>query len=655
MNVNHSRILRFSLALLGTFTLALVMWGQQSNPGQKHISLVTDWSQRHMIYSAPRSEMQIFQIGSEPRYIQQYYRRFGPGGGHTPFPSQNEGELKRDWSMNMGSGSTGLIAAIVGAGQSPAKFSFGTTTANCASATPPDFVVYNTSAVPATTTTAHGTVTFTSDPGGANTTTITPTHGTAVTYLWHQPINDTDECNPGGVDVPCVLHGTTGVLAIDAENLEAAINDNPSQCGSPQPCFLNISSPNASVTAAASGSVTSLTSTTAGAGGDFTLSGNQTFSGGSGGSNAQASIIAYDNLYSGCTGTVPQIYWAYNTSGTVVTSPVLSADGSQVAFIHSSGSGASLVLLRWVAGEGSTYNTTTNAAAPDDISTSGIGYVGCKGGAVSCMLTLVFANGANDTNSSPFYDYADDVLYVADNTGHIHQFAGVFNGTPAEVGNPWVTLTSGNVVTSVIYDSISGRVFAGDSGGYLYNVACTISSVATPCSTAGVTTAVNKSAQLSNGTDGGIFDAPIVDGTAAQVYVFAANNTAGTNRSSVWQLPTNFMNGATAPGSEVISTTSATAPIFAGDFDNAYYTSSSGSSPSGNLYVCGTVGGDPALYQIAISSDSMTGVTTGPTLTTGAATCSGVTEFFNTTDLIFVSVTTNALTSIGGRRPAALY
>src|SRR5271157_1809741 len=52
-----------------------------------------------------------------------------------------------------------------------------------------------------------------------------------------------------------------------------------------------------------------------------------------GGGSGQASIIAYDNLYSGtCAGTVPQTYWAYNTAGTISTSVVLSLDGTQVAF-----------------------------------------------------------------------------------------------------------------------------------------------------------------------------------------------------------------------------------------------------------------------------------------------------------------------------------
>jgi hypothetical protein len=30
----------------------------------------------------------------------------------------------------------------------------------------------------------------------------------------------------------------------------------------------------------------------------------------------QASILAYDNLYTGCSGTAPSTYWAYNTGGT---------------------------------------------------------------------------------------------------------------------------------------------------------------------------------------------------------------------------------------------------------------------------------------------------------------------------------------------------
>ena len=106
--------------------------------------------------------------------------------------------------------------------------------------------------------------------------------------------------------------------------------------------------------------------------------------------------------------------------------------------------------------------------------------------------------------------------------------------------------------------------------------------------------------------------------------------------------------------SGAISTSPATAPLYAGALDNAYFTLANGSGPTGNLYVCGTstITHEPTLYQIAITSNVMsTSVTTGPVLTNAAATCSGVTEFFNSnnsTDLIFTSVTGSALATIGG-------
>jgi hypothetical protein len=70
------------------------------------------------------------------------------------------------------------------------------------------------------------------------------------------------------------------------------------------------------------------------------------------GARGRASIIAYSNLYSGCGGTVPSVYWAYNTSvsatttDTITLSPILYTDGVQVAFIQVTGATASLVLLK---------------------------------------------------------------------------------------------------------------------------------------------------------------------------------------------------------------------------------------------------------------------------------------------------------------------
>ncbi len=51
---------------------------------------------------------------------------------------------------------------------------------------------------------------------------------------------------------------------------------------------------------------------------------------------------------------------------------------------------------------------------------SGSAYVTCKAGAGSCLLSLAFGNGANDTNSSPYYVYGGtnaDTIFVGDDTG----------------------------------------------------------------------------------------------------------------------------------------------------------------------------------------------------------------------------------------------
>src|SRR5262249_22760040 len=72
---------------------------------------------------------------------------------------------------------------------------------------------------------------------------------------------------------------------------------------------------------------------------------------GNGSPGTQPTIIAYDNLYSGCSGAnKPLIYWQYNTgTGSLIpTSVSLSLDGSELAFIQRNGSNqTSLVLLKW--------------------------------------------------------------------------------------------------------------------------------------------------------------------------------------------------------------------------------------------------------------------------------------------------------------------
>jgi hypothetical protein len=603
---------------------------------RQRVSLTTDWSHRHMVYSKARSPMQALSLERDPRYLQQWYRRNAAlnnssrrGGrgnpGNPGEPEQNESAMTRDWSELLG---TNTSVATVGEDDFPAKFSFDVDDANCDTATQPDYVVYNTSVAPqATQTTAVSTDHFTATPGATNTTTVG-----ATTYTWH---STTGNCT----GTPCIIEGASATQA--AANFRAAIDNNSAQCGSTAPCFLNLPGANASVTATVLTTTTTLTSKTVGATGNFTFTTtdgtSETLATVTTGANVQASIVAYDNLYSGCSGTKPHIYWAYNTGGTISTSPILSLDGSQVAFIHTPASGgASLVILKWKSAEGATYNATTTAAAtPGSSTATPATYVSCKSGATSCQLTLAFANATNDSNSSPFYDYNTDVLFVGDDTGHIHKFTGVFKGTPTEVNNPWVTLTHASitdVATGPIFEGGSGRIFVGDHAGYLYNISCTLSGNPALCTTAGVLATVTPSTNLSAGGNG-IFDSPVVDGTAGQVYVFASHNVGigAANRSQVSQFPITFASGNSATSNTVVSNSSTEATsLFAGDFDNVYYSSDFGSTggnqPSGNMYVCGVVTGVPNLYQIPITANAMgTAVVVRP-LASVATPCGPITE-----------------------------
>jgi hypothetical protein len=227
------------------------------------------------------------------------------------------------------------------------------------------------------------------------------------------------------------------------------------------------------------------------------------------------------------------------------------------------------------------------------------------------MIALTLSGSPNDTYSSPFYDYSpDDALYVGDNSGQLHKVSPVFSGTPAEVVNYWWPATLGSyAVSSPIFDPNSGCVFVGDTYGYLYSV--NSSAPGSPiCSNWGGVYA--QSVDLGNGSaNEGIFDAPLVDSTAGVVYVFVAasagigNCTAGSN--CVYQFHTAMGTMAANPNNEEpLGTGGANYNLYAGDFDNVYYSSSY--PPSGDIYVVGNTGatgGTGTLYRVPISSNAM--------------------------------------------------
>ncbi|MGC2193220.1 MAG: hypothetical protein WA628_01005 [Terriglobales bacterium] len=136
-----------------TITTCLVLWGgltpgaAQEN-GQVPVSMVEDWSTRHVIFAEEVPRDLRGAILAEPRFWQQYLRR------HVSRPSLQEGRehagerdsddrrddrrkrhskalSQRDWSVSLGAGSGGRISG-------PAKFVFDVTAApSCTT----DFVV----------------------------------------------------------------------------------------------------------------------------------------------------------------------------------------------------------------------------------------------------------------------------------------------------------------------------------------------------------------------------------------------------------------------------------------------------------------------------------------------------------------------------------
>ena len=380
------------------------------------------------------------------------------------------------------------------------------------------------------------------------------------------------------------------------------------------------------------------------------------FNTGLAGGASQPTIIAYKNLYPGASpgcGTtgVPAIYWRYNTAypyrsgggaaadgSKIVTSVVLSGDGSQVAFVESNSTPvASLVILKWAANSSLVQmNTGTNNVVPGN-------YRAC---AAPCMTRLTFGNSTDDTISSPFYDYTNDVIYVGDSNGYLHRFSGIFSGTPGETGSPWPEHISVCPLGSPVYDPVSLDVFSDSGmttvctgtdhfGGRFHHV---------PGGAGGGT--VVDSATVANTGGPGWGDGPILDPAAARVYAFTNDDAGG--HAGVFQFSTSF--GVNDTGTEeTLGQGSTTGYLYSGTFDNTYFTSSSGANPVGNLYVCGRASASqtPTLWRVPIggTSSTLSAAVVGPALASGTTTCSPVNEFLNgTTDRIFVSVEANNVT-----------
>lgn len=364
------------------------------------------------------------------------------------------------------------------------------------------------------------------------------------------------------------------------------------------------------------------------------------------GSAGQATIVAYNNLYSGttpatgiCGSGLPTVKWAYNTSGAINTSPVLSLDGKKVAWVASANPPVLHVLTI-----GTTGNNGTAATSP----APGIG--GLNNNAVDTTLTF---GSVGDTRSSLFVDYSNDVAYVASDDGTIHKFTGLFYGTPAEVltgGWPIHGQDVGNhVLTSVVYDSVSKNLFYGSDAGTLGYVRETGSTRGVCASGSPPCLGLN-----SYSLTGALIDGPLVDPVAQNVFAFVGNN--GSAHAAVQQADTQL----STHGAQVNVGQNGPA-MFDGAFDNNYYTNPS----TGFLYVCGYTGSgtvNPTLYRIGFkTNNNLNGAADATTFALSnsatGTTCSPMTEIFNAptlTDWLFVGVGDGCTGTGGGSAGCAM-
>ena len=141
MNGNAARFFWLGGSFVGLVALGCVLTGEAAKPARRGIALPTDWSHSHLIFSQPRSAEQAMRLQEDPRFEQQWYRRYqpllearGPEAGSTGLSAESgkstrrTGQMHRDWSKDLGSGGN------VGAGNYPAKFSFDSSVASCAGA-----------------------------------------------------------------------------------------------------------------------------------------------------------------------------------------------------------------------------------------------------------------------------------------------------------------------------------------------------------------------------------------------------------------------------------------------------------------------------------------------------------------------------------------
>ncbi len=349
------------------------------------------------------------------------------------------------------------------------------------------------------------------------------------------------------------------------------------------------------------------------------------------GTAAQATIAAFNNLYSGTsstscgTDTAATILWAYRpaTTGTTRTrtSPIISLDGTKVAFLDGN-SPAIFHVLTPVAGQG----TVTAPVVP-----------------TTQMVSVTLTGGTADTNSPPFMDYYNDFAYVGTDNGMLFKITGVFKGTPALAGAPWPLTAGATTLTGPVVDFDTGNIFVGSANGDLYGF------------TSGGTAITGSPLAIGSGrADGGIDDPPVVDVVNGLLYVSTGDNAAlgGHARESTALVVQASTSSFSTVQVASIGTTEVV-PIHAGALNAAYFSGNAngiGTTTAWFFYVCGVATGGgrtPELYRVGFTGsppkmNTTVDATSVALSANNGEACSPLTEFQNGVDRIFLGLMTAA-------------
>jgi hypothetical protein len=636
-------LVRRAVLFLAAFGLAACFtpaFGQGLAREDGSVPVPMDWSSKHVVFTPGSTKKQAAKILNEPRAYAQWVRHRGAptslhlrrGRPEPPRWGWSRDEIGRDWAVPLGAGG-------VAQGMAPAKYTFDVTAApSCTS----DYAVFPINRSTGYTR-AHVVGTFTAEPaaGGTATITITPTGGTPVALT----LTASASSNTG------LNFEVSATLDTNATNLAAAINRNLSGAALDRTVAVALGA-RVTVYALTPGNRVRLTRAR-------TLT-NFTWSGVTAGTNgAQANIVAFNQLYSGplpalrlCSLTNPEFIFSYASGvGPVATSPILSLDGTKIAYVENDPNiGAIFHVLTFASGSteygpaASCVNNNNGGATLPTCATSPV-IPGSTAGSTATdfmlPLGLVAANaataiaGAADSFSSPFTSYYADVTYVGDNNGYLYAITPTFSGTPGYVGGNFPVQVSATPAstppTSVTASTTTVTVTVTNSLGIgeLVTIAGVTANGGNGCTAADVTAINGTHTVIATGLTGAEFE-------------FNATIASATTGCTV--------GGATVtPGSNYLSAPvvdlAGTGNIFVGDSSsNLYELTSAGATAATALSLgagYGTVNGGIRDSPIIDSTNSVGFVTTA----CNGATTGGEADVVNAA-LVQFKFTSTTLTSV---------